>query len=101
MLAKSKRLFRGSKISCSHQTLIEAAKPIVREAKGIEVVTKVVIAELVKVGPGKHRIKISDVPAGLKVVIRGGILQQVLYLYTTERRTVQARIERVWSEATT
>ncbi len=101
MLAKSKRLFRGPKISCNHQTMIEAAKPIVKKAKSLEYVTKVVIAELVKVGPGKQRIKFADVPAGLKVTVRGGILQQVLYVYTQERLAVQQTLESAWLQSTT
>lgn len=99
MLTKTKGLLGGSKISDSHQTVIEAAKPIIRVAKKHDAVTKVVIAELVHVGPGRQRIKFTDVPAGLKVTIRGGILQQVLYLYTENRQEVRSRIEQAWNEA--
>lgn len=101
MLKKTNGLLQGPKISNSHQTLIEPAKPLVRAAKRLDEVTKIVIAELVKVGPGKQRIKFADVPAGLKVVIRGGILQQVLYLYTNDRETVRQEVNRVWLSSIT
>ncbi|MBI5654062.1 hypothetical protein HZC53_00180 [Candidatus Uhrbacteria bacterium] len=101
MLTKTTGLLGGSKISDSHQTVIEPAKPIIRAAKKLDAVTKVVIAELVHVGPGRQRIKFADVPAGLKVTVRGGILQQVLYLYTVDRETVRQEIQQVWQSSTT
>ncbi len=81
------------------QNEIDASKPLVRAAKDLECVTKVVIGEAVEVGPGKQRIKFAPVPKGLRVTVRGSILQQWLFLYTTERQTVQACIERAWNEA--
>lgn len=101
MLKKTNGLLQGPKISDSHQTLIEPAKPLVRAAKQLDEVTKIVIAELVKVGPGKQRIKFVTVPAGLKLTVRGGILQQVLYVYTQERLTVQQALEAAWHQSTT
>lgn len=101
MLKKTSGLLQGPKISDSHQTVIEPAKPIIRAAKKLDEVAKIVIAELVKVGPGKQRIKLTEVPAGLKVTVRGGILQQVLYLYTNDRETVRQEVNRVWLSSIT
>lgn len=97
--AKIRGLLQGPKIRSNHSTVIEASKPLIRVAKDLDIVTKVVVGEIVSVGPGIQRIKFVEVPAGLKVTVRGGMLQQLLFLYTTDRQAVRETIERTWLEA--
>jgi len=96
---KTKSLLQGRKTNNNHSTIIEASEPLIRAAKKLESVTKVVIGKIIMVGPGIQRIKFVEVPAGLKLTVRGGMLQQLFFLYTADRQAIQTFIEQVWNEA--
>ena len=94
-----KGLLRGSKLSSRHSTVIEYAIPLIEAAKRHEAVSKIVLAEIARVGGGNPRVKFVPIPAGLRMVVRGPNNQQVIFLYTSQASTVQTFLKNAWQNA--
>ena len=93
MAKKLGNLLRGPKFSRSHSTVIDGAVPVLRFAKEMAEVTKIVLGPItVKVG-GKFRIDWRIIPAGLKLTVQGPKSAQIFYVYTREPRVVKSRLK--------
>ena len=95
-MSTKKGLLKGSKISRRHSTVIEAAEPLVEAAKALPQVSKVVLGEIVPLKGAPMRLKFVPVPAGLKMVVRGGATQQTFFLYTADPHATEHHLEAVW-----
>ena len=82
-----------------HTTLIPAAERVVRYADRDPRVTKIVLNHIIPGIKGRHRIKITPVPAGLKIFVRGGSSGQEIHVYTKDHRAVRTELERIFHEA--
>ncbi len=72
----------GKKVAKSHSTIIIEAEVLIKKALKTNFVEKVVIGEIKVINTGKVRLKITKVPAGLKLVVRGKGARQEIFLYT-------------------
>ena len=77
----------GRKISSSHTSNIEVAESVIRSVGKLECVSKIVlgIIKSIKSPPVGKSIKVSDVPAGIRVKVRGPKSVQELFIYTSDR----------------
>ena len=91
-----KGLLRGAKFSNRHSTVIPAAIPIIKVAKALASVEKVVLSTIRRVPPGEPRIKFDDVLAGLRVTIRGSAAHQILFVYTSQPQATKEALEQAW-----
>jgi len=89
-------LLRGNKFSDSHQTYIPEAEEVLRAAKDLDIVTKIVLSVIVPVKSGSPRLKILPIQAGIKCVIRGKNAQQDFFIYSKESRLAASLLEDVW-----
>lgn len=89
-------LLRGNKFSDSHQTYIPESEEILRVAKGLDAVSKIVLSVIVPVKTGNPRMKIVPIQAGIKCVVRGRTAQQDFFIYTREPAVVTGFLEGVW-----
>lgn len=78
----------GPKMSDAHQTYIPSAEKVIRTAKALPSVRKVVLGAIRPVRYGREAIKCWEVPAGLKVKVRGVGDCQILYVFTREPQKV-------------
>jgi hypothetical protein len=84
-MSRGNSLLKGSRFSRSHSTLIDEAAFLVREAKKIPHISKIIISEIVPIRVGVRRLKITPVPAGLKLMVRGVGARQILFIYTKQQ----------------
>lgn len=84
----------GAKISGSHTTLIDAAVDLVEAANGLDCVTKIVlgIIKQVKGAAVERSLKITDIPSGLRVKVRGSKTVQEIFIYTKQQHLVSSTI---------
>ena len=86
----------GGKITASHGSTTETAAIIVSAATKFEEVTKVSLGIIKHIGGGgKRRIKITSVPAGLKVVVRGSGSVQDLFIFTGKPEVTQKKLLKI------
>ncbi|MFH1657350.1 MAG: hypothetical protein ABH919_02685 [bacterium] len=90
--------FSGKKIAKKHSTVIEMAELLVRTTLELTIVSKIVIGEIVPVRNGPKRMKITIIPAGLKIMVRGINARQQLFIYTGRPELVQIKLEQVWQK---
>jgi hypothetical protein len=76
-----KSLLQGSKLSSRHQTVIDVAKPLLRELKDLSEVTKIVIGPVKQLGKQSAGVKVKAIRSGLELSIKGGGQLQVIYVY--------------------
>jgi len=77
---------RGYKKITNHGTAIKVAIPIIRAAERSRLVTKIclgIINAKTGVNRGDNRMKIVELPAGLKLIIRGRTSLQEIWVYTS------------------
>lgn len=91
-----KGLLRGAKISNRHSTVVPAAVPIIKAAKALASVAKVVLSTIKRVPPGEPRIKFDDIPAGLRIAVRGPTAHQILFVYTSKPQATKEALEQAW-----
>jgi hypothetical protein len=67
--------------------MLEVAEVIIESASKLECVSKIVLGVIkqVKSPPASKSIKVLDIPAGLRVKVRGPKSVQELFIYTTDR----------------
>jgi hypothetical protein len=91
---------QGKKVSRRHTTLIDAAHDVVKAARRVASVTNMTfgVIEQVKGSAVNKRLKIEDIPAGLRVVVRGSKTIQELFIYTTNRQETAKAITKAFRE---
>lgn len=88
----------SKKISGSHTSRIDVAESVIESAGKLDCVNKIVLGVIKRVkspSAGKS-FKISDVPAGVRVKVRGPKSVQELFIYTTDRQLTTATITKVF-----
>lgn len=86
------RHFAGGKITGSHTTLIEAAKPVVNTAEKLKEVNKICLG-IITVSKSKKRLKFKPILAGWEVIVYGPKALQTLYIYTSNPEKTKRAIE--------
>ncbi len=79
----------GKKIAKSHSTIINEVKIILKHLQSNLLVTKIVTGEIKVIKAGPNRIKITPIPAGLELMIRGRSARQKIFIYTKEPKTIE------------
>lgn len=77
----------SNKISGSHTTKIEVAESVIESAGKLDCVSKIILGVIkhIKSPPVGKSIKINDIPAGIRVKVRGPKSVQELFIYTSDR----------------
>ncbi|MCR4277740.1 MAG: DUF2103 domain-containing protein [Candidatus Berkelbacteria bacterium] len=89
----------SKKISGAHTSRIEVAKSIIEAASKLGCVNKIVLGVIkqVKSPPVYKSIKVAEVPAGIRVRVRGPKSVQELFIYTSDRPVATATIAEVFN----
>ena len=95
-MPRRSRVLGGPKINNAHSTLIRAAEAVVAVAKRDARVTRVILGKIVPRSGGERRLKIRQVPAGLKLVVRSGGELQEFFVYTSEPEAVRTALQEAW-----
>ncbi len=84
----------SKKIAGTHTSRIDVAEGVIKSATKLDCVNKIVLGviQLVKSPPVGKSIKISDVPAGIRVKVRGPKSVQELFIYTSDRLATTSAI---------
>jgi hypothetical protein len=93
-----KGLLKGSKLTRSHTTVIEAAIPAVNAAKASPHVSKIVIGVITPTRTGQPRIKFTPIQAGLRIQVRGNSAVQIFFVYTDVPDEVIREITEKWEQ---
>ena len=93
-----KGLLKGSKVTRSHTTVIEAAIPAVSAAKESPHVSKIVIGVIKPAKTGQPHIKFTPIQAGLRMQVRGNSAVQIFFVYTNQPDNVMREITEKWEE---
>ena len=93
-----KGLLKGSKVTRSHTTVIEAAIPAVSAAKESPHVSKIVIGVIKPTKTGQPHIKFTPIQAGLRMQVRGNSAVQIFFVYTDRPDDVIREITEKWEE---
>jgi hypothetical protein len=91
-------LLKGSKVTRSHTTVIEAAIPAVNAAKESPHVSKIVIGIIKPAKNGQPHIKFTPIQAGLRMQVRGNSAVQIFFVYTDRPDDVMREITGHWNE---
>ena len=78
----------SKKITRSHTSIIDAAKPLIAAGEKCSLVTKMSLGIIKHIGTGKPNLKFHPITGGVKAVVRGNTTIQELYFYTQEINTV-------------
>jgi len=89
-----KGLLKGSKITRSHTTVIDAAIPAVSAAKESPSVSKIVIGVIMPTRTGQPHLKFAPIQAGLRMQVRGNSAVQIFFVYTDRPEDVIGRSAR-------
>jgi hypothetical protein len=84
----------GGKITRSHTTLIDQAAVIVDEIHDRPEVTKISLGMITKIGRGKPNVKFMPATGGFKVVVRGNVSKQEIFIYTSDPDTTRGAVLR-------
>jgi hypothetical protein len=91
-------LLAGKKVNDRHSSVIDEAKIVVQIAQSLSDVTKIVISIILpKAGSRTPRIDFAQVPAGLKLIVRGTTAAQQFFVYTDNPDGVERAITDAWS----
>jgi hypothetical protein len=93
-----KGLLKGSKLTRSHTTVIEAAIPAVNAAKVSSHVSKIVIGVITPTRAGRPHIKFTPIQAGFRMQVRGNSAVQIFFVYTDLPDEVMREITEKWGE---
>lgn len=90
----------SKKTSGSHTSRIDAAESVIKLASQLDCVSKIVLGVIkhVKSPPVGKSIKISDIPAGIRVKIRGPKSVQELFIYTNNRQLTTSEITQAFED---
>jgi len=93
-----KGLLKGSKVTRSHATVIEAAISAVNAAKEHPRVSKIVIGIIKPTKTGQPHIKFTAIQAGLRMQVRGNSAVQIFFVYTDSPEEVMREIAEKWED---
>jgi hypothetical protein len=93
-----KGLFAGKKLAKSHSTVIAEAVRLIEYAKTLPEITKIVPSEINPLKPSSRHLKTSQVPAGLKLAVRGLNARQVIYIYTLSPEQTLTTLNQFWQK---
>lgn len=79
----------GKKIAKSHSTITQSAKEVIKLIQSNPLITKIVTGEIKVIKSGPDRIKITHIPAGLQLMIRGHNSRQKIFLYTSDPKSIE------------
>ncbi|MBN1525506.1 MAG: hypothetical protein JW904_13575 [Spirochaetales bacterium] len=82
----------GGKITRSHTTLIDHAARIVDAIHDRPEVTKISLGMISNIGRGKPGIKFLPITGGFKLVVRGNISKQELFVYTKDPEVTRMEV---------
>lgn len=83
----------GKKIAKSHSTIINEAKIVLQSIQSSHLVNKIVTGDIKVIKTGPQRIKITLIPAGLQLMIRGRNARQKIFIYTSNPEAVKIIIQ--------
>lgn len=72
----------GGKITRNHTTIIEAAAGLVDRACELPEVSKISLGVIKVIGKGMPSLKFVPINGGWKLVVRGNLGKQEIYVYT-------------------
>ena len=89
---------QGKKMGRRHTTLIDAAESVVKAARQLDCVTRVTLGMIrqTKGNTVEQKLKITDIPAGLRVTVKGSKTVQELIVYTDDRTTAAKAMTRAF-----
>lgn len=89
----------NKKISGSHTSRIDVAESVIESAGKLDCVSKIILGVIkhVKSPPVGKSIKVSDIPAGIRVKVRGPKSVQELFIYTSNRPLTTTTITEVFN----
>jgi hypothetical protein len=93
---KAKGLFAGKKIG-KHHTLIPVAETVVRTAKALPEVSKILPGIIKNVKTGAKSIKFISIPAGWLIKVRGPVSVQIIYVYSSNPESTKKAILDQWA----
>jgi hypothetical protein len=91
-------LLKGSKVTRSHTTVIDAAIPAVSAAKESPHVSKIVIGVIKPTKTGQPHLKFVPIQAGLRMQVRGNSAVQIFFVYTDRPEDVILEISTKWEQ---
>jgi hypothetical protein len=97
MADHARKLLEGKKFSRRHSTVIQDAVLLLRKAKSLPHVSKIVLAEINRCRPGEPHLRFAPIPAGFKLMVRGRTAVQIFFVYTTNPTTTQQSLEEEWA----
>jgi hypothetical protein len=91
-------LLKGSKVTRSHTTVIDAAISAVTAAKESAHVSKIVIGVIKPTKTGQPHLKFVPIQAGLRMQVRGNRAVQIFFVYTDRPEDVILEISAKWEQ---
>ncbi|MCR4311847.1 MAG: hypothetical protein NUV56_01050 [Candidatus Uhrbacteria bacterium] len=88
----------GKKFSPSHTTVIAPAAFVADVAKALPEVRKIILGAIESFPSKKQRLKLTEEPAGWKIVVYGNTCSQTLRVYSSNKPVTKKAIERAWYE---
>ncbi len=88
----------GKKVAKRHSTVIDEALFITNIAVRCSEVSKIITGQIVVIRHGPRRIKFMQIPAGLKVTIRGVGARQYIFIYAGHPDLIRRKLEKMWEE---
>ena len=84
----------SKKISGAHTSRIKVAESIIESASKLDCVSKIVLGVIkrVKSPPVNKSLKILEIPAGIRLKVRGPKSVQELFIYTSDRLATTSAI---------
>lgn len=86
--------FSGPKFGKSHSTVIDHAVDMVKAAKKMPWVRKIVLGEIKQCGSGLIRYDFKDIQAGIEVMVRGPRTVQKIALITSNREETKVELKK-------
>ncbi len=88
----------GGKFAGSHSTIIHAAEAPADAAAKLAAVSKISLGRIARVKGSEMRLKFKETLAGWEVTVYGRNVIQKIQIYTTDRETTRATMEKAFSE---
>ena len=99
-MSRYRGVLSGPKFSGrGHTTFLDAAYPVLMAAKDAEEVKRIVVSVICSGKGSGKKIKISDVPNGLRVTVKGNGAVQEFFVYTSDGSKTKAFLEEAWQRA--
>jgi hypothetical protein len=93
-MGKKRGVLKSPKLSRSHATFIPAAKAVIIALKKLPTVKKIALG-VIDPRRGPAGLTTRDIPAGLKVFVRGGSAVQTIFVFTDDRAAVRRALKSI------